>query len=86
MVLDMLSILAMSSDPERLFSGAKITIVDRRNLLNIDTINALECLKSWLGFARIAGDEWQKTMLETLLKEGAYRDKGKDLYDVLASY
>jgi hypothetical protein len=38
----------MSADPERLFSGAKITISDRRDRLNIYTIKALECLKSWL--------------------------------------
>ena len=48
MALDILSIPAMSADPERLFSGAKITISDRRNRLGIYTIEALECLKSWL--------------------------------------
>src|SRR6266536_4158053 len=48
MALDILSIPAMSADPERLFSGAKITISDRRNRLGIYTVEALECLKSWL--------------------------------------
>ena len=48
MAIDILSIPAMSADPERLFSGAKITISDRRNRLGIYTIEALECLKSWL--------------------------------------
>jgi len=48
MALDILSIPVMSADPERLFSGAKITISDRRNRLGIYTIEALECLKSWL--------------------------------------
>jgi hypothetical protein len=48
MALNILSIPAMSADPERLFSGAKITISDRRNRLGIYTIEALECLKSWL--------------------------------------
>src|SRR5438067_1488062 len=33
MALDMLSIPAMSADPEHLFLGAKITISDRRNRL-----------------------------------------------------
>ena len=46
MALDILLIPAMSTDPERLFSGAKITISDRRNRLGIYTIKALECLKS----------------------------------------
>jgi hypothetical protein len=48
MALDILSIPAMSAEPERLFSGAKITITDRRNRLGIETIEAIECLKSWL--------------------------------------
>jgi hypothetical protein len=48
MALNILSIPAMSADPERLFSGAKITISDRRNRLGIYIIKALECLKSWL--------------------------------------
>ncbi|ODQ71411.1 hypothetical protein LIPSTDRAFT_4661 [Lipomyces starkeyi NRRL Y-11557] len=39
MALDVLSIPAMSAEPERLFSSAK----------RIDTIEAIECLKSWLG-------------------------------------
>ncbi|ODQ72320.1 hypothetical protein LIPSTDRAFT_71821 [Lipomyces starkeyi NRRL Y-11557] len=48
MALDVLSIPAMSAEPERLFSSAKITITDRRNRLGIETIEAIECLKSWL--------------------------------------
>jgi hypothetical protein len=39
----------MSAEPERLFSHAKITITDCRNRLGSDTIEALECLRSWLG-------------------------------------
>ena len=49
MALDILSIPAMSAEPERLFSGAKITITDCRNRLGIKSIEAIECLKSWLG-------------------------------------
>jgi hypothetical protein len=49
MALDMLSIPAMSAEPERLFSGAKISITDRRTRLGIELIEALECLKSWMG-------------------------------------
>jgi hypothetical protein len=37
----------MSAAPERLFSGAKISITDRRNRLGIASINAQFCLKSW---------------------------------------
>jgi hypothetical protein len=49
MALDVLSIPTMSAEPERLFSGAKISITDRRNRLGIKSIKAIKCLKSWLG-------------------------------------
>jgi hypothetical protein len=48
MALDVFSIPAMSAEPERLFSGAKITISDRRNKLGIKNIEASECIKSWI--------------------------------------
>ena len=47
MAVDILSIPAMSAEPERLFSGAKLTVTDRRNRLGSDVMEALECLKSW---------------------------------------
>ena len=47
----------MSADPERLFSGAKITVSDRRNRLGIYTLEALECLKSWLGIESFDNNE-----------------------------
>jgi hypothetical protein len=49
MALDILSIPAMSAEPERLFSGSGITVTERRNRLGAESIEALECLKSWLG-------------------------------------
>jgi hypothetical protein len=57
MAVDILSIPAMSAEPERLFSGAKIAITDRRNRLGSDVIEALECLKSWFGIRDFQGDE-----------------------------
>jgi hypothetical protein len=57
MALDILSTSAMSAEPERLFSGAKITISACRNRLTIDTIQALHCLKSWLGIEYAVGDD-----------------------------
>jgi hypothetical protein len=57
MAVDILSIPAMSAEPERLFSGAKITITDRRNRLGSDMIEALECLKSWFGIHDFHGDD-----------------------------
>ncbi len=48
MAVDILSIPAMSAEPERLFSASKLTVTDRRNRLGTDVMEALECLKSWL--------------------------------------
>ena len=47
MAIDIYSIPSMSSEPERVFSGAKHTITDQRNSLKGETIELLECLKSW---------------------------------------
>ncbi|ODQ76835.1 hypothetical protein LIPSTDRAFT_67840, partial [Lipomyces starkeyi NRRL Y-11557] len=49
MALDVCQFRAMSAEPERLFPSAKITITDRRNRLGVETIEVIECLKSWLG-------------------------------------
>jgi hypothetical protein len=57
MALDILLITAMSADPKRLFSSAKITIFNRRCRLGIPTIKALECLKSWLGIIKALEDD-----------------------------
>jgi len=37
----------MSSEPERVFLGAKHTISEQRWSLEIETIELLECLKLW---------------------------------------
>jgi len=73
MALDILSIPAMSADPERLFSGAKITISDRRNRLGIYTIEALECLKSWLKIETFLDDDEDDFGIE----EGNTEDPGQ---------
>jgi hypothetical protein len=57
MALDILLILVMSADLERLFSSAKITIFDCRCRLRMLTIQALECLKSWLGIIEATVDD-----------------------------
>jgi hypothetical protein len=48
------NIPAMSAETERLFSSYKCTILDRRNRLGIEAIEAIECLKSWLRVDPIA--------------------------------
>ena len=47
MAIDIFSIPAMSSEPERVFSGAKNTLSDNRASLTMSTIQATQCLKSW---------------------------------------
>ena len=49
MALDVLAVLSMSDECERLFSSAKILLSDRRSRLKIDIIEASECLRSWFG-------------------------------------
>jgi len=44
---DLLSIPAMSAEVERVFSGTKELISDRRNGLDIESIEANECFRSW---------------------------------------
>ena len=47
MAINIYSIPAMSAEPERVFSSAKHTKTDQRNRLKSETIELLECLKSW---------------------------------------
>jgi hypothetical protein len=47
MALDILSIPAMSDEPERVFSGARRTISWERMSLGASMIEATECLKHW---------------------------------------
>ena len=54
MALDMLLIPAVSADPECLFSDAKIVLSNRRGTY---TLEALECLKSWLKISTFIKDD-----------------------------
>jgi len=47
MAIDILSIPAMSDEPERVFSGAHCTISWERMQLGAENIERAECLKSW---------------------------------------
>jgi hypothetical protein len=66
LALDILAIPAMSADPERLFSSAKILISDLRNRLGIDIIEAFECLKSWY---KLKGSREESKLMELILGE-----------------
>lgn len=64
MALDILSIPAMSADPERLFSSAKLCLTDLRNKLGMDILEAFECLKSWYKIRAFRGEsKWEEEIL-----------------------
>jgi hypothetical protein len=54
MAFDVLSIPAMSSECERVFSATKILLSDRRARMKEDIIEASECLRAWLLYGQIA--------------------------------
>ena len=47
MALDVLAVPPMSDDCERLFSSAKLLLTDHRSRLQMDIIEASECLRAW---------------------------------------
>jgi hypothetical protein len=57
MAIDILSIAPMSTETERLFSKAKLSVTDQRGSMNIETLNLLECLRSWDRSALIVPSE-----------------------------
>jgi hypothetical protein len=67
MALDLLSIPAMSAEPERLFSETKVTLQDRRNRLGIDIIEAIECIKSWSKTHNLAWVDDFELVLDTAI-------------------
>lgn len=60
LALEILSIPAMSAEPERLFSATKLILSDCRNRLSMQLIEALACLKSWFKLKdSVRGDDNQ---------------------------
>ena len=57
MAIDILSIAPMSTETERLFSKAKLSVTDQRGSMNVETLNLLECLRSWDRSALIVQSE-----------------------------
>lgn len=48
MALDLLSVLLMSAECEKVFSAAKILINDKRNCMKDDIIEVCTILRHWL--------------------------------------
>ena len=46
-VLHILLILAISDEPERVFSGAQHTVSWERSQIDVQTLEHIECLKHW---------------------------------------
>ena len=61
MAIDILSIPPMSSEPERIFSGARRTITWQRMRLGPVNIERSECLKSWVRGGVVGG--WRRELL-----------------------
>ena len=53
--IDILSIPAMSAEPERVFSGCRRTISWQRMRLGVKAVEEGECLKSWMRSGVVAG-------------------------------
>ena len=47
MAIDILSIPAMSDEPERVFSGARRTVSWERAQMGAENLERVECLKHW---------------------------------------
>ena len=71
MALDFLSIPGMSAAPKRLFLSTKLTISDLRSRLGSDTVEALECLRSWLKITDIE--------IEALIREATKQRDNQDI-------
>lgn len=57
MAIDLLSIPAMSDEPERVFSGARRTISWERTKLGSSNIEKTECLKHWMQGDLVSTDD-----------------------------
>ena len=57
MAIDILSISPMSAETERLFSKSKAAVTDQRGSMNVETVNLVECLRSWDKSALIVPSE-----------------------------
>ena len=67
MAMTYLTLPAMSAEPERVFSGAKITLSDRRCRMENDVLEAVECLKSWQRDGMIAATKENVKAMEQML-------------------
>ena len=77
MAIDIYFIPAMSSEPERVFSGAKRTISDDKGNLQSETIELLECMKSWFKLGIFTKEDLHAIV--ATMEEGAKEALEEDL-------
>jgi hypothetical protein len=61
---DIFSIPAMSAEVEKLFPSTKLMLPPTRNLLQLDGIEAGECIRSWTLSGLILGDYFEYLAVE----------------------
>jgi hypothetical protein len=76
MAFDILSVPAMSDEPERIFSGARRTITWDKAQMEPNTIEMRECLKHWKkskNLNQIVIEDWNHTSLDIITNTGLYQ-------------
>ena len=63
MAMTVLSIAAMSSENERIFSATKLTISPQRNSLHWFTVQALQCLRQWAKSGAVKWDTKSESLM-----------------------
>jgi hypothetical protein len=65
MALDIFSVLAMSDEPERIFSQTGHILAPRRRSLTSKSMEQLMCMRSWLkyGVAHLDGSLFEKAVV-----------------------
>ena len=74
LALDVLSIPSMAAECERVFSGAKLMISDRRRRLGPDIIQAVQCLRQW----------WRCAMISDKREGYAFADDDDEMNSAIA--
>ena len=68
MAIDIFSTPAMSSEPERVFSGTKHTITPERASLKPETVEVLECMKSWFAAGLFTKEDLNQALADEILE------------------
>lgn len=70
----------MSSEPKRVFSEAKYTMLDQRASLKAIIIKLLKCMKSWFRLGIFTEEDLYAII--DIMEEGAFEALEEDLVDM----